>query len=161
MKFRIEEIDKSQSDVYFNSKTTPLTYRVAITIEVGIRVGNPTNEDEIVLTREYFYVGYNDGESVDNFYFDTDVRWTKIIGVKRGTFLTRNFNHEYLKQKEEELIQLFYDRLIKSEKDYIKKRKEVTQEIDEKIQNYQKYQKCDLFLKIQRKEKLKKIENEI
>ena len=49
----------------------PLSYRVSIEIRSG----------EFTLKREYFYVGFNDGESEDNFYFDNEVSWANIIGI--------------------------------------------------------------------------------
>lgn len=147
MNLKIENIDNSQNDIFFKSTTTPLTYGVSIKIE----------NDEIILTREYFYVGYSYCETIDDFYFNTDLPWRNDIGITKGTFLTKNFNPDYIKQKEEELINLFYQKLIKSENDYIKERKKLINDIDNKILKYQKYQKCKLFINIQRKEKLYKI----
>jgi len=149
---KIVEIDKSIEDKSFDSRSTPLTYRIAIKLDYS--------EKDLTLTREYFYVGYNDGESVDKFYFDNQVPWARVIGITRATFLTRNFDKDYLKEKEKELIENFYEQLIKSEENYKKELKEKTKELKITIKNYKKYQNDDAFLKIKRKQKLKNIKGE-
>jgi len=147
MKFRIQEIDLREKDKSWNSKSTPLTYRISIKL----------NDTEIVLAREYFYVGYNDGEDIDDFYFDNEFGNYEFGNFTRATFLTRNFDSEYLKIKENELIKKFYKRLIKNEK-YLKNELiSKTEAIKHDIKLYQNYQNCDLFLKLKRKEKLNSI----
>jgi len=140
MKYRIIEIDRSDSDKSLKSFATPLTYRISITLE----------NNEVVLMREYFYVGYNDGEKIDDFYYDDN-------HISRITFLTRNFDDDYLKEKEKEVIKIFYYKLIESEKSVKQEKINTNIHFDNKIKRYQKFQKCGLFTKLKRKEKLKKI----
>lgn len=146
MKFKIDEIDK-RNDVYYSTLSTPLTYRIAIKL----------CENEIILTREYFYVGYNDGESIDNFYFDNEVGWNNGTEITRCTFITRNFNEEYLKEKEEELIEIFFHKISKSINSFENKKLDAIKKYDKLKKKYEQYQNCDLFLKFQRKQKLKQI----
>lgn len=139
MKYRIVEIDKSEEDKNnFCTDATPLTYRVSISLE----------NNEIILQREFFYVGYNSGEQIDDFYIND------ITHVIRMTYLTRNFDKKHLEEKEKMLIKKFYYELINTEKELKKELKESVKYFNKKIKRYQKYQECDLFTKIKRKEKL-------
>jgi len=141
---RIEEIDKRlDDDANYWSKQAPLTYRVSIKIE----------NDEIILKREYFYVGFTDGEDFDDFYFDSD--WHDYF--TRGTFITRNLNEQYLIDKEKELIQKFYENLEICIKNCKKELKESIRDINKKISNYEECKKDQLFVKVVRKKKLNNI----
>jgi hypothetical protein len=43
--------------------------------------------DEIILTREYFYVGFHDGEVEDCFYFDFQFGpQSNALGISTGSF---------------------------------------------------------------------------
>ena len=151
---KIVEIDKSETDKNFNTISTPLSYRVSIKISYG---SNDVN-DRLQLKREYFYVGYNDGEVEDGFYFDNKTTWSNIIGVTRATFYTRKLDDKnYLIQKEKELIKLFYEELIKSEEGYKQELKEQTEDLNRAISLYQEYQMDEAFIKILRKNKLNEI----
>ena len=151
MQFTIVEEDKRiDLDSDYWSKTCPLTYRISIKL----------NKDEITLKREYFYTGYNDGEIEDGFYFDNEVPWRNhnaSLGISRATFFTRNFNPDYLKQKEDELINIFYDKLLKSERNLKKDLEDEIKEHNEQIEFYKKCQNSGPFIKIQRKNKLKNL----
>lgn len=149
MKYRVIEIDDSDK-ISQKTTSTPLTYRIELKIEL---------DNEITLKREYFYWGYNDGEGVDHFYFDNEVGWRLDYNLTRATFLTRTFDPEYLKQKENELIELFYSKLIKAEQDIEKKFIEDTKKYKKKLKKYKKYQTCDIFIKQIRKNKLTQINN--
>lgn len=129
---------------------SPLTYRVSIEISYN----------RLILKREYFYVGFNDGEVEDGFYFNNKVPWSSAIGVTRATFYTRKLDDkEYLIEKEKELIKLFYEELVKSEERYKEELKEKTEELNTAISIYQEYQTDEAFVKIIRKKKLKEIKN--
>ena len=147
MKYIIIEEDLREKDKHWDSQATPLTYRVSIELD----------ENLIILKREYFYVGYNDGELINGFYFDNEVGWSNSPTINRATFLTRNFDLNFLKQKEDELIKKFYKRLIKSEINLKNKLKSTVEKLNEEIKEYQEYQKNELFVKLIRKNKLKKI----
>lgn len=71
--------------------------------------------------------------------------------------MTKNFDPNYLKQKEEELIKLFYEKLIKSEKAFLKEIERITKNHTEDSEFYRKCQEIGPFKKLQRKEKLKEI----
>lgn len=148
MQFSIIEEDKRKDlDSDYWSKRQPLTYRISLTI----------NEKQIILKREYFYAGYNDGEEEDGFYFDNEVPWRShksSLGISRATFFTRNFDPDYLKQKETELINIFYDKLLKSEKNLKKDLEKEIKEHNKQIEFYKKCQNSGPFMKIQRKNKL-------
>ena len=145
MNFRIEEIDKRNTENIYSS--TPLTYRIAIKLY----------DNEIVLTREYFYYGYNDGEIIDNFYFNNEVGWNNGTEITRCTFITRNFDEKYLKEKEELLIETFYEKISKSINSFQNKKLDAIKKYDRLKEKYKQYQNCDLFLKYQRKQKLKQL----
>lgn len=133
---------------------SPLTYRVSI--EISYDVNDVRNR--LILKREYFYVGFNDGEVEDGFYFNNKVPWSRVIGVTRATFYTRKLDDkEYLIEKEKELIKLFYEELVKSEERYKEELKEKTEELNTAISIYQEYQTDEAFVKIIRKKKLKEI----
>jgi hypothetical protein len=152
MKYQIVEIDNRDKEKSQSSNSTPLTYRIELKIE------SYSEPNEITLKREYFYWGYNDGESIDGFYFDNEIGWSiEKYQITRATFLTRNFEPNYLKQKEKELIELFYSKLIKTEKDIEKKFIEDTKKYKNNLKKYQNYQTCDIFLRYKRKNKLDKI----
>jgi len=147
MNFRIVEIDKRGVGIdLLDSNSAPLTYRLSLDLY---------KFEEITLTREYFYFGYNDGENIDGFYFDNELPWSSgKQGISRATFLTRNFDQEYLKEKEKELIQKFYDKLIKSEINLKNELNNKIKTLNKEIQKYQNYQKNDIFIKFIRKNKL-------
>jgi hypothetical protein len=149
MNYKIVEIDVrddlSKNTINFS---VPLTYRIAIKIE-----GNA----ELTLSREYFYYGYNDGEKIDGFYFNSELSWSTTLAITRATFLTRNFDSKYLKQKEQELIELFYNKLIKSENKLKIELYNQNKILGERIEEYQELQKNNLFIKIIRKQKLESL----
>jgi hypothetical protein len=146
MKYQIVEIDDREK-YSTPPSSSPLTYRIALKLE----------DLFITVKREYFYYGYNTGENIDGFYFDNEVAWTDSNTITRATFLTRNFDPKYLKQKEKELIELFYSKLVKSEEHIEKKFIEDTIKYKKNLKKYQNYQTCDLFLKYKRKIKLDQI----
>lgn len=146
MNFRIDEIDKRDAEnKYFYS--SPLTYRIAIRLY----------DNEIVLTREYFYYGYNDGEKIDNFYFDNEVGWNNGTEITRCTFITRNFDENYLKEKETLLIESFYEKISNSINSFQNKKLDAIKKYDNLKEKYKQYQNCDIFLKYKRNQKLKQL----
>lgn len=150
MKLTIIEEDKREKDRYFNSISTPLTYRIDISLDYN-------DVDNIILKREYFYVGYNSGEQPDHFYYDNEGNYGEKLPIRRATFITRNFNSIYLKNKEKELIENFYQKLIESEQELQNQLEEKIKKYNKNIKLYKKYQSSELFIKIQRKQKLKKL----
>jgi len=144
MGFKILNIDKSESDkFFFESDSTPLTYRISLSLE----------NNEIVLRREYFYVVYKDGEQLDNNYFIDNVY------VTYASFITRNFDEDYLIKKERKLIKVFYNKLKESEVRLNKEKVDTNRYLDNKIKRYKKFQNCGIFDSIIRKSKLIKLGN--
>lgn len=135
------------------NKSISPSYRVTISVQ----------DHEITIKREYFYYGfYEHTEDFDNFWFNSNSnsKYNDLTDIYKGSFITRKLNDpEYLKLKEQELIETFYSNLIKNEQN-------LKIELDKKIKKYndrinecQINQNCDLFIKLKRKEKLKKIKN--
>ncbi|MFA5586461.1 MAG: hypothetical protein WDA02_07960 [Saccharofermentanales bacterium] len=111
--------------------------------------------DKIILTREYFRVGFRDGESWDKFYFDNNYSYNKT-DLTYATFITRKINNgEYLKKKEIELINRFYDKLFETKNNTIKELLRQQKRLNSKINMYdntmkflEKYKRKDKILKI-------------
>lgn len=140
MEHQIIERYKEDANEIF-SHNPPLTYRVSISLE----------NNKIVLLREYFYVGYNDGEKFDDFYMDSSYMFTRM------SYLTRDFNKDYLKKVEKELIDKFYFELLNQEVKLNEELKNETEKFNRNIAWYKKYENCDLFIKTKRRSKLKEI----
>ena len=103
---RIIEIDDR-----INAKipyTTEASYRVSIDLEYP----------EVIIKREYFYYGYYEhSNDFDNFWYNNTSNHMSVGNLNRASFVTRNFDTEYLKVKEKELIESFYNKLVQHEKD--------------------------------------------
>jgi hypothetical protein len=147
MKFRIEEEDRRESDIYFKSSVTPLTYRIEIKIE----------DDEIILKREYFYVGYSDGEHPESFYFDNEVGWRRDHYLGKASYLTRIFDPQHIQEKEDELIKMFYEKTFKNIEKINKRKKDAIKNFDNEINKLIECQNSNLFIKFKRADKLNKI----
>ena len=141
MKFKIEEKDHRVNYNKNGSENYESHYRITIHLY----------NDEIILKREYFYYGFYDGEEYDHFFFrDKDY-------LTRGSFLTKNFDPEYLRQKENQLIKKIYKKLTKAQTYTKKKLENKIKEYNEQIEIYKECQQSGPFKKYQRKEKLKKL----
>lgn len=143
MKLVVKNIKDSDSGF----RHEPLSYRVSLRLE----------NNNIVLTREYFRVGFHDGEKWDGFYFDCDNNYGYgETNLNYATFMTRKLDDKlYLQQKELELIDKFYDKLIITKNKTIKKLKSEQKRYEDKINNYDitinfldKYKRKDKILKI-------------
>lgn len=128
MKFKTELIEFKSDDTYYRDRE--LSYRLKLVIE----------NDELILIKEYFKIGYNDNEKWDKFWIynsNTELVWVSII--------TRRFNDVvYMKELETKIFELFYDESYKlstqMQKDiisytnrmnkHIKKQQEVTKFVD-------------------------------
>jgi hypothetical protein len=146
MKFEIIDDINLDNVIKINEYFTPLIYRISIKL----------GEDTIILKREYFYVGYLTGEQADEFYFNDSNIWDHNY-LNYATFTTKNFDTEYLKEKETELINKFFEKLNYTTKKLKQDKEEKMLYFDEKIKLYKEYSNCELFLKLNRNEKLNKI----
>ena len=134
--------EKSHLDSFINE---PISYRISLNLY----------GDKIILTREYFKVGFRDGESWDKFYFDNNYSYNKT-DLTYATFITRKINNEeYLKKKEIELINRFYDKLFETKNNTIKELLRQQKRLNSKINMYdntmkflEKYKRKDKILKI-------------
>lgn len=151
MKLIIEENNFDKEDLknssYFDKPSTPLTYRVSIRL----------NEDHILLKREYFFVGYLSGESPDEFYFNDEDNWYSSY-ITYTSFITRNFDTKYLKDKENELINKFFDKLNITKEKIKEDKKEKIEYFNNRIKFYNECLDNDVFIKLKRKLKIKEIE---
>ena len=146
MKYKI--VEKLEEPEPYNNM--PRSYRIEIEI----------HREEICLTREIFRISFRDGEDWDNFYFDNEMSWRKnydAIGLSRATFITQNFNPQYLEEKEQELLKEVFRRLQKSEMGYKVELKRKNKELLDIIEFYKECQNIGPFLKFNRKQKVKKI----
>jgi len=140
----MELIIKEKSDLD-SFKNEPISYRISLNLY----------SDKIILTREYFRVGFRDGESWDKFYFDNNYSYNKT-DLTYATFITRKINNgEYLKKKEIELINRFYDKLFETKNNTIKELLRQQKRLNSKINMYdntmkflEKYKRKDKILKI-------------
>lgn len=87
----------------------PLRYRMSLSFY-----------DDIVLKREYFKVGFLDGEENDKFHSHLEK------SVKYISFITQNFDEKYLQEKENELFKNAYEYILKSKKNW---KKYITEQI--------------------------------
>jgi len=126
------------------------SYRVSIEIE----------DTEIIIKREYFYYGFYESTcDFDNFWFNNknngNNHWKDLT---KCSFVTRNLSDsKYLKIKEKKLIKKFYNKLIKNENNLKIERDIKNIEYNDRIEECQKNQNCDLFIKIKRIKKLKNL----
>jgi len=142
----MELIIKEISDID-RFKNEPISYRVSISIGT---------DNNIILTREYFRVGFNDGESWNKFYFNCDSYSYGKTNLTRASFITRKIDDkQYLQNKELELINKFYDKLIETKNLTIKEFLETQKRINNKISLYDNM--INFFDKYKRKDKILKI----
>ena len=141
---KIEEINITEQDrKRWETKACPLSYRVSIDVDPFI------DETHFILKREYFF--YNDGEKEDKFYVRDEI----------GSIFTRNFDPKHLQDIEKKLIEKFYVYLIDEEEKIKKAMKKIVKSYKKNIKKLRFYRTCEPFIKIQRKEKLERInENE-
>ncbi len=146
MKLVIKEIKDNG-----NFHNEPLSYRVSLRLE----------KDTILLTREYFRIGFHFGESWDDFYFNCDNNWDySKTNLSYATFMTRKLNDKtYLQNKELELINKFYDKLIKTKQLTVKELISEQKKLNNKINSYEKV--INFLDKYKRKDKILKIINKI
>jgi len=145
MKLVIKETSDTQT-----FRGMPISYRVSLEI----------NRDVVTLEREYFRVGFSDGEQYDKFYFDNEWCGRQGNPLHRCTFITKKIDDKkYLMKKEEELIKLFYKKCTKTKKDLEKKLIEKTKNLNDSINNYDDI--LNYFEYTQRGEKLKKLKKKM
>jgi len=161
---RIIEIDERE-DIYkpyaderediYKPYATEASYRVSIELEYP----------EVIITRKYFYYGYYEhSNDFDSFWYNNTSNQlqcssciTQVGNLNKASFITRKFDPEYLKIKEKELIEAFYNKLIQHEKDLEEERDNVVIDYNERIKKCQENIKNQFFIKLNRNKKLKKI----
>lgn len=145
MKLEIKETIDTNS-----FRDMPISYRVSLVID----------RNTVTLHREYFRVGFSDGEQYDDFYFDNEWCGRQGNPLHRCTFITKKIDDKkYLMEKEEEMIKLFYKKCTKTKLHLEKKLKETTKELNNSINNYDDI--LNYFEYTQRGEKLKKLKSKI
>lgn len=150
-KIKIIKIDSTKKSDGFTSE--PRSYRVAIQFNERDR--------EIIITREYYRVGFRDGEVWDEIYLDYELGWkSEMLGVHHSSIMTRCIDDkEYLKKIERDLIESYYDNCFKSITNIDKELKRKTKSLRKEKSNYEDV--IDCLDKTFRKEKLEKIISEV
>lgn len=144
MKIKIVETDDRRP-----FENMPPCYRVSLWVGSG----------EIELKREYFRLGFYDGEDFDKFYFN-DKNCNEGNPMTQGTFLTKKVDDkEYLRQKEEELIMKFHKKCYKAKKILEKQLREQTRELVSEIKNYDNIIKHYSYL--DRGDKIRKLKSRL
>lgn len=143
----IENLDKN-NDLSFDSINTPLTYRVSLSYD----------KDTIIIKREYFRVGYHDGEGINKYFYNNNkCGYTDNDQLTYASFITRDLNNEKLKKESEQrLVKGFMKECLKCE-DLIKSK--LQKEIVSSKSKLQKYNNIYTFLdkEFNRREKIEKI----
>lgn len=128
----------------------PISYRVSLEID----------RNTVTLHREYFRVGFSDGEQYDDFYFDNEWCGRQGNPLHRCTFITKKVDDKkYLMEKEEEMIKIFYKKCTKTKIDLEKKLRKTTKELNDSINNYDDI--INYFEYTQRGDKIKRIKERI
>lgn len=144
----VEDLNKN-NDSYFNSKTTPLSYRVSLNLHKNV----------LVLKREYFCVGYTGSEGHGRYYYNCDEKWTNNIPLTYASFITRDIDNEKLKTEAEiNLIKTFQSKSIECKNkelkrisDEIIKSNKIVKQYDDiynYLDNYERKIKINKLLKI-------------
>lgn len=134
----IKIVEKIENDDGYG-RMQPLSYRVSIGYYRNV----------FTITREYFRVGFCDGEKWDDFFF---------VGhpIRKISFMTRKLdNTEYLRDTENKLIKLFYKKTLESKNKLNKELIKTTNEINSKIKMCDKI--SNYLDKYNRKDKIKNI----
>lgn len=127
-------------------------------IEPAYRVSIKLYDDDIIITRKYFYHGYYEhSNDFDNFWYNNTSNHTSVGNFNKASFITRNFDPEYLKIKEKELIKSFYIKLVQHEKDLEEERDDIIIDYNERIKKCQDNINNEFFIKLNRQKKLKNL----
>ena len=147
-KIKIVEEDCRKNDSFKHEK---LSYRVSIT--------HDSKTKEIIINREYYRVGFRDGEKWDDFYFDFELPWRNNLSVTNGSIMTRKLDDpNYLIEIEEKLIKEYYKKCIKSIENINKELIDVNKKLTNERKKYNVL--LNTLDKTFRAEKLQKIINE-
>lgn len=147
-KIKIIKKDSTKKENGFLSE--PINYRVSI------RYYRKTKE--ITITREFYRVGFRDGEKWDEVFLDYDLQWNDMLGVHNASIMTRCLNKDYHIKIEKKLIKTYYENCFKSidniDEELIKK----TKSLNSQKRNYKAV--IEALDKTFRKEKINKLLNE-
>jgi len=147
-KIKIRKKDCRKNDAF---KNEPLSYRVSIAYDI--------TTEEIVITREFYRVGFCDGERWDEIYMDYDMSWKDMLGIRYASIMTRNMDKEYHIEIEKKLIETYYDNCFKSIDNVDKEIKKITKSLKSQKENY--IDVISALDKTFRKEKINKILGEL
>lgn len=147
-KIKIKKKDCRKDDAFKHEK---LSYRVSIQYDQRTK--------EITILREYFRVGFHDGERWDDFYFDFEVGWRDMLGICNASIMTRKLKDEkYLAEIERKLIEKYFEKCHTSINNIDKELKKQIKTLNSRRKNYESI--IDTLDKTFRKEKIEKIINE-
>ena len=142
MTFKTEIIEYGESkDKMFGTSREPLRYRLMLKL----------HNNELILIKEYFKLGFNDNEEWDKWWINTDsssINWVSIITKKF-------YDTKYMKELETKIFEIFYDESIKMTKEIKKNILKYTKRMNIDLSNQQKVTK--FVDKFNRRRKLKNI----
>jgi hypothetical protein len=142
----IKKEDCRKNDSFKHEK---LSYRVSI--------GFDDRNKEIIIKREYFRVGFHDGEKWDDFYFDFEVGWRDMLGVCNASIMTRKINDkQYLIDIEKKLIKKYFEKCHVSINNIDNELKKQIKSLNRRRKNYESI--IETLDKTFRKEKINSLE---
>lgn len=146
MKIKIIEDLNKNNDSSFRYESTPLSYRVSLTL---------CNND-LILKREYFCVGFLSGEGYGKYYYNCDDTWTNNLPLTYASFITKEIDNDKLKMEAElTLIKTFQHKSIECK---TKELKRISNEIIKSNNMIKRYDNIYNYLdNYERKMKINKI----
>jgi len=125
-KIKIIKKDTTKKDHGFSNE--PRSYRVSIEYDKTL--------EEIIITREFYRVGFRDGERWDEIFMDYDMKWKDMLGVHYASIMTRNLDKNYLIEIEKKLIKTYYENCFQSVNNIDKEIKKKIKSLKNQKQNY-------------------------
>jgi hypothetical protein len=146
--YEIKIVKKDSTKKSDGFLSEPRNYRVSIDF-------NERNK-EIIITREFYRVGFRDGERWDEIYLDYNMGWrSEQLGIYHASIMTRNLDETYHIEIEKKLIETYYKNCFKSIDNIDKEIKKKTRDLKNQKDNYLNV--INTLDKTFRKEKIEKI----
>ena len=124
-KIKIIKKDCRKSNAFLNM---PLSYRVSIEYD--------KSTEEIIITRQFYRVGFRDGEEWDKIFLDYEMKLKDMLGVQYSSIMTKNLDENYHKEIEKKLIKTYYDNCFKSINNVDKEIKQKIKSLNSQKENY-------------------------
>jgi len=146
-KIKIIKKDSTKKSDGFLSESK--SYRVSIKFN--------ERDQEIIITREFYRVGFRDGERWDEIFLDYKLAWrSEQLGIYCASIMTKYVDDKkYLRKIEKDLIESYYKNCFNSITNIEKELKKQTKSLRNQKSNYEDVIGC--LNKTFRKEKINKI----